>query len=582
MTQNPQRGLLPARPLIRWLPDETIYSLASRYHRLSGNAQPHRTAEHLFGHARGGYPHDLPSGLSYLANAFEGELGSVEAIARDHSVLPFFLIFKSQHQRQEAMDALAGARIGTLKARLGLLASRVGAICPLKACEECIAEDTREHGTAYWRRKHQFPGAWMCLRHRCQLLVSVGKRAGQDRFGWSLPRPSDLQSPPENGSISSKAEKLTRLICDAACDNSLFDSQQVSSALLRRLQELDLAKASGKLRANRLPVALHEVVHLVGELPDANCLASTQGALYGQALHSLRAPTSGHSLRHLLVLSVLFESWGDFLGCYGNVGASTPSAVLPGQSEEIEEPIERRQLIRLVESDGLSITAAATQVGVAVVTAQAWVAANGRTVPRRPSKLSPRTLGNLVDDLAGGLEIEDAAARAGVSATSATRVLRTEPGLLERRRSTLYEQGRSRARSAWLAAINAGTGIALARELEPGAYAWLYRNDRAWLLGTNASHPAQRRPESKLDWHARDQHLSLCVQSASLTLARLADGRRITLASLLRLVPDLKPKLAALDQLPLTTMALRASVGRKGRSPGDLLSTEEDELSARP
>jgi hypothetical protein len=36
-------------------------------------------------------------------------------------------------------------------------------------CEHCVAEDIEFHGMSYWRRRHQIPGAFWCLKHRAPL-----------------------------------------------------------------------------------------------------------------------------------------------------------------------------------------------------------------------------------------------------------------------------------------------------------------------------------------------------------------------------------------------------------------------------
>lgn len=68
------------------------------------------------------------------------------------------------------------------------------------------------------------------------------------------------------------------------------------------------------------------------------------------------------------------------------------------------------------------------------------------------------------------------------------RLLRTIVGLrnvwLHARREILREETRSQWRSALQLESVVGPGAA--RAVEPRAYAWLYRNDRHWLLATNA------------------------------------------------------------------------------------------------
>lgn len=63
---------------LAWLPDETVFSLAARFHRVSGATTASQTCRILFGHDRHGTEHDLPCRLQHLADATEGVLGSFD------------------------------------------------------------------------------------------------------------------------------------------------------------------------------------------------------------------------------------------------------------------------------------------------------------------------------------------------------------------------------------------------------------------------------------------------------------------------------------------------------------------------
>lgn len=107
----------PARH-IDWLPDESLYSLAARHHRISGNLRPERTALQLFGHSRGGYPHDLPGGLDHFVAATDGRLGDANGIATERTVFPALTLFRSQALVREVLAAMRSPRIGAIKSQL--------------------------------------------------------------------------------------------------------------------------------------------------------------------------------------------------------------------------------------------------------------------------------------------------------------------------------------------------------------------------------------------------------------------------------------------------------------------------------
>jgi len=519
----------------------------------------------LFGHARGGFPHDLPAGVSHLSDAFEGTLGSPEEIVGGHCVLPFFLIFRNQAQRGDALAALTGDRIGSLKMRLGLPASRLGAVCPLKACPDCMEADNNLHGTAYWHREHQLPGVWLCLKHGCAMLVSAGKRAGEERFGWTLPNASDLRPFAEDGlrpDDRSAVEALARMVVEATQQPGALDASRVSEVLWHRLQDMGLASKARTLHADQVTAGFRKVIEPVRAATELGALSTSDGAIYGLVRHALCTPASGHALRHILVLRWLFGSWREFMNHFATANTKQEAPLESEAYEARDVPPKRREVLQLIAEARLSTSAAANKVGVAVATAQAWAAAAGIEVRRRPSKLAPEKLRKLVTELGSGVDLGAAAERAGVSLSSANRILRTQPGLLERRQDRLFEKQRARSRRAWETANSPAVGVALARKVEPGAYAWLYRNDRDWLLQTKATAPEQRQGP-RLDWDVRDTLLAESIQTAALEVSRAPNARRITLVSLIRLVPELKAKLEALDQLPRTAKLLSALIGRR-------------------
>lgn len=188
-----QSDFFPVSGIPKWLPDETLFSLCSRYHVLSGNQLASTTCQQLFGHSQFGTAHDFPSQVREFATRTRYELGTAEAIILRRSLLSYYLPFRSAADQADAMSAMQGRGIGSLKFRLGILTSRFRANHPLKACSECMREDQRDFGSAYWRLTHQLPGTLICIRHNSLLLSSTEKSTGVGRFLWLLPTSDRLQ-----------------------------------------------------------------------------------------------------------------------------------------------------------------------------------------------------------------------------------------------------------------------------------------------------------------------------------------------------------------------------------------------------
>jgi hypothetical protein len=306
-------------------------------------------------------------------------------------------------------------------------------------------------------------------------------------------------------------------------------------------------------------------------------LAEAEAQL-GRLLH--RAPRDTHPLRILLAIDWLFEDARAYLAAAASAEEGNRSAtptVGPVRIGAAEHSDDRRkqQVLDLVNA-GVSVSAAAGEVGVAVATAMAWLAAAGIAVPRRPKILGPEVLASLVKDLRTGMDKSEVAKKHGVSVMTVTRVLRTVVGLQSAWHAARFERAQSAARADWLKARDQypGLGIKLLRAVVPSAYAWLYRNDRAWLQG-HAPAPADRTTALRsggVRWDERDIHLSKAVLDAALTLSRSHAGKPLRLWQLYQAVPELKAKLASLHRLPLTHRVVETALGRQysATTPGDL------------
>lgn len=475
-TSQPQ--LLASARHLDWLPSETVYSLASRHHRISGNLRPDRTARQLFGHARGGYPHDLPAGLDHLAAVFEGQLGDARRIALAHTVLPAFLVARPEADWATALSSMRSPRLGSLKAQFGLLASGFSAICELKACLDCISEDTAQHGTAYWRVEHQMPGVWVCGRHQTWLLFSISNRARQGRFEWSLPEESDLTLPPGltshvNEWQLASINRLTRFSQESAAmaEKPANSGEAFAGALRRGMIRAGWISTSGRLATATVGKGLKSTITALSALPEWAADNPSEATCISRVRSVLSKPGQGHPLKLLVVASCLFESWSDFLGEAKREETAT------GRSELVEEKRLHSQDIRAellkAAEGGASATELAGEFNIAVKTAQAWLAQEGRSTPRRPSKISGTALLRLTQGLCAGTDPSTLAEETGLSESSVRRVLGTTVGLkskwLEARGRALLQQSRAR----WLTALSVAApgGPKLARDLDPGAYA---------------------------------------------------------------------------------------------------------------
>lgn len=566
--------LLDQLALVDWLPEETLFSLASRLHRFWGMPLASQTCSALFMHPQQGSQHDLPSRLATFVSQTNGRYGTVVELARARTLLSYYLPFKAEQEAEAAVASMAASNVAHLKLRLGILTSRFRAHHPLKACPQCIHEDVERHGWSYWHLPHQFPGVWVCLKHMCRLHVSLLKATGVGRFHWVLPRQSGLRMMEGQDDLvavdpDDAALGLARLITDITTrvKQGGCATNVLSQVYRTRLAELGWMRAGTSLRWPEISESYCGYVRALVGCSDVPEDMQDQGRVVIQLGRMLRSARSGsHPLRHHLIIHWLFKDFAAFADavCGHSVRATFASGEERMSKASSKCGLEfdgRHRLLReLLSTDGYTLTGAARTIGIDVATAMAWAAKMGIPVSGflRPKKLKADQRLQALVMLRHGAEKSEVAKSVGVSTQTVTRLLLTEVGLHEEWRNAKLVLQRDGCRATWssLVANYGSAGAKILRAMEPAVFAWLYRNDRDWL---NANKPlVTRKPggERRVDWDSRDRTLSQDVRVVADRLGRSRPGELIKLWQVYQELPELKAKLSALDRLPLTRKVL--------------------------
>ncbi|MEO6273193.1 MAG: TnsD family Tn7-like transposition protein [Rhodoferax sp.] len=560
-----------------WFPDETLFSLISRYHFLSGNRLASSTNLALFGHVRSGWQHDFPSQLSELCKRTQGVLGTSVDLSLNRTIIPFYLPLRDEASTNSALASLIDQPQGMLKYRLGILTSRFRANHPLKACPICMSEDIENFGTPYWHRTHQFPGVWICPQHGHLLRQATVKSTGVGRFGWVLPQNDRLSAPIGSELGDASTRSLNHLAAMVKGWASLPAGTHLSLETLSRTYRSRLpesawhdtsARRSEWARAYQTTlVPLRVIPELVG-FPETHRQASLQ---LDRWLFSPRGNT--HPLRQLSLIMWLFPDWQTFWQKYLDV-ASSPSEIEYTAVNTKSEPVARYSKLLALLTAGRSATAAAAELGIDVGTAIAWAAKQGISTARRAKVLKPRLLAGLIADLRAGVDKPVAAQRHGVSIQAITRLLRSEVGLQDAWHAKRFSDDQERARSAWLelAASAPGIGVTALRAQRPWAYAWLYRNDRDWLgdQTRRVRLPRAAGGGGRVDWDSRDTTLADEILRVASDIANSNQSSHVSLWQLYQVIPELKAKLGAFDRLPLTRAAIESVIRARRRRPTSL------------
>jgi hypothetical protein len=309
--------------LPRLLPDETLYSIGVRIHRLSGNAQPATTSQRLFGSKSALFNTLAPRHLARFERSTGALYGTAPELLESVTLAPFFLAFRSDRERDSARSAAtAGSKLRYLRA-LGLPRSGGAGFMSLSHCVACTANDVDCVGARYWRRTHQLPGVLVCHDHG-EPLVEVRQQSN----GWRESR--DLKLPADRGSKQ-------RVV--------LSTTNEESMTVLRDLSAIQQAMLHGKLAAPFTAEVLqhtyrqglrdHGLLTSAGHVRVRAYLNALQSryraisgtAVYGPYLGGSRVPTGllraerpkrGElsPIAHTLLIGLLWRSWEAFASAY--------------------------------------------------------------------------------------------------------------------------------------------------------------------------------------------------------------------------------------------------------------------------
>ena len=517
-------------PRLDWLPDETLFSLCSRQHLLMGNLNAATTSNAVLGLRQQFIKHDIPCGISALErNGFE-YWGSAESILLDHTIFPLFVPFQNKVKIEDAIRTVKSDRLDSIKYRLGLVSSGFGAEHPLKACPYCMREDVHSHGVAYWHLTHQYPGVLICPRHQAWLWASTKSRRWSGRFEWSLPAKEFLIE-------QTSSQKLwSRPVFLALADN-VIDLASIGRATSFEPCAVATAYRTALLQESRSASLLDRTeplrrFHLFESLPADK---KSSESFVNQLVRTPRR--SIHPLKHLILIGWLFDDLHSFLEAY--------KAEVARSAQQVASTPSRAPNKRV----SLSSSPAKN--------------------PLRPKRLKGQFKEDLLSKLAEGVSKQVLCDELQISVSTINKLLRAHPATYAMALKARHCREIDEHRSQWqhLHSLYRELGVQALRNTMPPLYAWLYRNDKAWLIAEEQTFakPAHVN-KHPVDWDARDYRLLSMLQTACESIA-LPQRGPVTMAQLYTMIPMLSTCLENRGQYAESRAYLSKVLGRSAARP---------------
>jgi Tn7-like transposition protein D/TniQ len=567
-------------------PDELFYSICARLSSRLNYSSCRHLLQDLFGCGSVIASVVFPSHLDHFTAQLPKVSGyTPEYFIEEHTLFPFYAPFLPKEQFHHLWRDICGQNGPATHMRSGIMASQIPLPEYLRFCPQCVKEDKRLVGECYWHRLHQIPGVEICPTHEVYLQksnVRTRNRKNRHEYISAEYATQDLSQMPTNSPFSLSHQVLLNIAIDTSWLLRKLhispDVKSLQSKYRSLLTSMDLATYRGRVDRSMLlqrfldfyspqflkllHCELEEHIHENWLLRLVHTPSGAQHPLF----HLLLIRFLGYTAEAFFALEVENKPFGD-----GPWPCLNPVCEHYCQNKIEDCHITYSQYVQGKPIATFSCTCGFTY---------------SRTGPDRSAtdhfKLTKiQAFGQVWEE-----ELRNIWSNETTSLRSISQRLGVDPMTVKRHatrldlpfqrsarqphkqsgqlsssnsRETEVTKGEDQ-RAKWLAAIQGCPegGINKVRSKLPAVYAWLYRNDRAWLKEhtPRTDKDTTRSSPNRVNWERRDIHLAQEIERASLHLKSLPErpiqithavlGREVGQLALLEQHQDKLPRTAAL------------------------------------
>lgn len=440
---------------------------------------------------------------------------------------------------------------------------------PLCYCRECLSEDIRDFGYAYWHRKHQLPSVLVCSTHAIALNYAHIRQDGRGRSGLFLPDDSEIQhyqSVPELGRGAPLLNKLA-ILSKMALEIDLlaqYSATSLKATYLHGLKQQGLLNASGSVRARDFISRLTKHYETISQFSPFNRII---GKDYIEGLLRLLRKPRGyfHTASHLIMIDFLFGDWKLFNTVYlweqqldlpfnNNNNFELTSPNYPNMDSYLG--LRLIELANRFKKHEGSLSKIARELNININTAMRWIGKMGLIeIPRKPKIMTNSIKNNVILLLSDGLPLKEIVSKTGLSKSTIDRVCNEQPELHQIWQSAKKELKRKKGREDYLRYINNNpeTTQSELRKDSSSGYRWLHQNDFSWL----SKNLPQKQPvkrfqkisvKARVNWGKRDNECLAALKKCN--PINLESWERIKAKAILRRLPKLSfsPRLERLPK----------------------------------
>lgn len=237
--------------------DELLYSIIARYKQMCGIISKKALIRDLFGGEVTLSSAYFPTHLKKLINnlPYTSKL-TEDIILEKHTLYPLLTSFLSDEATKDIYSSVKEGKDERVILKIGFMNSSFKMGNKLKFCPKCLKEDIEVLGESYWRRSHQIPGVFFCIKHECKLLEST-IQASESRVFQECASEDTCIEYEESILLEDKYIKLNLEFSKEV--NYLLNNTSIRKGLsfiidyyIDRLRELGLTSKSGNIYMDKL------------------------------------------------------------------------------------------------------------------------------------------------------------------------------------------------------------------------------------------------------------------------------------------------------------------------------------------
>lgn len=294
--------------------DELFYSIIARYHVLTSNNNFKTTLNEVFVKDTIIPTIEFPSRVDYFTHKLNLNISS-DYIIKAHTALPYYSPFNTKQRIDEISYEMKYGKGMGIKHKIGYIA---GSICRKNGiyyCHECVAEEYKENGEAYFHRLHQLQGVIVCNRHMMPLMKYSVDYTSVSRLQFIRLDKERLSRNNEVRLNKIYLEKFKKIadVAEYIITNDLatWDKEKVYDKYIKNLKDKGLITVSGRIKQNEL---FEQFRDYWGEkfLMELDSSIDPRNEYNWLKVLTRKSNRTTHPLRHILFILFLGYNGEDF------------------------------------------------------------------------------------------------------------------------------------------------------------------------------------------------------------------------------------------------------------------------------